>query len=306
MPAVPSSPRPDRPPLSRRALLAGGSAALLTGCTAPAGPAPRASSSTTASPRPTPSTSTPTPTPTPTPTIDLAADPAAIIGRSQVPVLCYHQVREWTPSDTAVDRQYVMPPATYLAQMDALADGGFSTVDPEQVLAHLTTGAPLPERPVMLTYDDSVVDGHDVALPAMQQRGFTATYYLMTVVLGKPRYLSTDQVKALDAAGMTIGAHTWDHHRVDRYAGDDWEVQIDQATQTIVDVVGHPVSTFAYPFGVFGTDAFDHLAAAGFSAAFQLDSEPLDAARPLFTLRRSIANPQWSTEDLLAKVTTTA
>ena len=67
------------------------------------------------------------------------------------------------------------------------------------------------------------------------------------------------------------------------------------------------MTTFAYPFGVWGTDAtFDHLAAAGTTSAFQLDDEPMDPGHPLLTVRRAIANPQWSTQDLLGVVTAPA
>lgn len=198
-----------------------------------------------------------------------------------------------------MDRQHIIPPGAFTAQMDTLKDGGFSTISPEQLLVHLTTGAELPERPVMLTDDDSVVDGATVALPAMAQRGFTGTCFLMTVALDKDRYLSDDQVRDLEAAGMTIGAHTWDHHRVDRYAGEDWRVQIDEPVQTIAGILGHPVTTFAYPFGVWGTDAFDHLAAAGLTSAFQLSDRPMDPGHPLLTVRRRIADPRWSAQDLL-------
>ncbi len=274
--------------------------ALLAGCSSTS-PEPAASG--TASPEPSEPSSSAPPEPSPTPTIDLQADPASIIARPQVPILCYHQIREQTSADSAVDRQYIMPPATFISQMDALKDGGFSTIDPEQLLAYLTTGAELPEKPVMLTYDDSVIDGYTIALPAMQERGFTGTYFLMTVVFGNDRFMSTDQVRELDAAGMPVGVHTWDHHRVDEYAGDDWRTQIEEPTTEIESIVGHPVTTFAYPFGVWGTDAFSHLDDAGLTSAFQLDVEDMDPQRPLMTIRRAIANPQWSTDDLLAKVT---
>jgi peptidoglycan/xylan/chitin deacetylase (PgdA/CDA1 family) len=277
---------PDAP---RSARASGGGSS--SGAAAP--PSASASSSSAASPAP-----------SPTPSIDLQAAPASVIARSHVPILCYHQIRDWTPRDSSADRAYIMPPATFTAQLDALSASGYTTVTPDQLLAHLTTGAPLPERPVMLTYDDADADGYDVALPQMLQRGFTGTYFLMTVVLGKQHYLSADQVRELERAGMTIAAHTWDHHRVDRYSGNDWQVQIDRPTQEIAAIVGHPVRYFAYPYGAWSPAAFEHLQAAGFSAAFQLDAAPLDPVHPLFTIERKIANPTWSTSTLLRELAT--
>jgi peptidoglycan/xylan/chitin deacetylase (PgdA/CDA1 family) len=293
-------------------VLGAAAAGLLSACTgagadSPDAPRPGGSPGASAAQPPAPAASTTSaaaPTASPTPSIDLQAAPASVIARSHVPILCYHQIRDWTPRDSSADRAYITPPATFTAHLDALAASGRTTVTPDQLLAHLTTGAPLPDRPVMLTYDDSDVDGYDVALPQMQQRGFTGTYFLMTVVLGKQHYLSEDQVRELDRAGMTIAAHTWDHHRVDRYSGDDWRVQIDRPTQEIAAVVGHPVRYFAYPYGAWSPAAFEHLQEAGFSAAFQLDGAPLDPGHPLLTIRRKIANPYWSTSTLLRELDT--
>jgi peptidoglycan/xylan/chitin deacetylase (PgdA/CDA1 family) len=86
----------------------------------------------------------------------------------------------------------------------------------------------------------------------------------MTVALDKDRYLSTGQLRALDAAGMTIGLHTWNHHRVDRYAGDDGKVQIQEPTQQLEQLLGHPIRYFAYPFGVWSPDAFGHVRRNGY------------------------------------------
>ncbi len=138
-----------------------------------------------------------------------------------------------------------MPPATFTAQLDALAGNGYQSINPDELTNHLVRGAPLPPKPVLLSFDDSELDGFTVAAPAMAQRGFVGTYFIMTVVLGKKHYMSADQ---LEAARHTIGAHTWDHHRVDRYSGKDWRIQLDEPGREIAEIVGHPIRSFAYPY----------------------------------------------------------
>jgi peptidoglycan/xylan/chitin deacetylase (PgdA/CDA1 family) len=221
--------------------------------------------------------------------IDLGALAAEVLRRSSVPVLTYHQIREWRPGDSAVDRQYILPPAVFRAQLDQLAARHATAITVDQLLAHLTTGAALPPRPVLLTFDDSVDDGWTVALPELRRHRFTATYFLMTVVLDHPGYLTRAQVRGLVAAGMTVGAHTWDHHRVDRYAGADWAKQITAPVRELTRLAGRPVHTFAYPYGVWSPAAFGHLRAAGITSAFQLTAEPVSPVAPLLTIRRRIA-----------------
>lgn len=232
------------------------------------------------------------------PAIDLRAAPADVAARSSIPILCYHQLRPPTAADAPVDRAYIMSPARFRAQLDTLERRGYQTISPDQLLAHLTTGAALPPRPVLLTFDDAVDDHYRVALPELRRRGMTATFFVMTVVLGNPGYLTRGQVRRLSRAGMTIGAHTWDHHRVDEYAGEDWRVQIDEPTATLERLIGKPVRYFAYPFGVWSRDAFPHLRKAGLHAAFQLVERPISFADPLMTIRRKIASPDWTPRQL--------
>lgn len=228
------------------------------------------------------------------PRINLHAKPEAIAARSSIPILCYHQLRAQTGADAAVDRPYIMPPARFRSQLDTLVRRGYHTITPAQLVAHLTTGARIPSRPVVLTFDDAVDDGYSVALPELRRRHMTGTFFVMTVVLGNQGYMTKSQVRRLDRAGMTVGAHTWDHHRVDRYAGDDWRVQIDEPTRELARLVGHPIRLFAYPYGAWSAEAFPHLRHAGLEAAFQLTDKPISFSDPLMTIRRKIASPDWS------------
>src|SRR4029079_6914486 len=105
--------------------------------------------------------------------------------------------------------------AKFRAQLDALADGGWTTIGPDQYLAHPTTGAALAHKPVMLTFDDSQATQITEALPQLQARRMTATFFAMTVVLDKPGWFTRRDLKRLHDPGMTVAAHTWEHPRVD-------------------------------------------------------------------------------------------
>ena len=231
------------------------------------------------------------------PRIDLGASHAFIAKRSSVPILCYHQIRPQTAADSAVDRQYIMPPKVFRSELAALDRGGYHTISPDQLVAHLTTGAKLPAKPVMLTFDDAVDDQMRIAVPELRRRHMTATFFIMTVVLGNSGYMTKGQVRRLDRDGMTVAAHTWDHHRVDQYAGDDWRVQIDQPVRELRKIVGHRIRYFAYPYGVWAPNGFAHLRHAGLQAAFQLTDKYISLSDPLMTIRRKIADPSWTTSE---------
>ncbi len=77
------------------------------------------------------------------------ADAATIYSRKQLPVLCYHHIRDTKPGD------YVVPPAAFAAQMQALADSGYKTILPDQLYNYLVSGTSIPAKSVMLSFDDT-------------------------------------------------------------------------------------------------------------------------------------------------------
>ena len=139
------------------------------------------------------------------------ADAATIIARKQVPVLCYHNIVDRKPKNL-----YEVTLQSFKSQMKALSDSGYKTITPDQYYNYLAYGAELPEKPVLITYDDTDEEQFSIAKMEMDKYGFKGVYFIMTITMGKPRYMNKEQVKQLADEGHIIGSHTWDHHRVDR------------------------------------------------------------------------------------------
>ena len=228
------------------------------------------------------------------PVLSPAPVPAAtILGRKQVPILCYHQIRDYRPTDSKISKDYIVPPSVFIAQMKMLADSGYHTILPDQLYAYLTAGAALPDKPIMLTFDDTDLDQYTIAAPEMKKYGFKGVFFIMTVSLGRNHYMSREQVKELSDEGHVIGSHTWDHHNVKKYQGNDWTIQIDKPTKQLEAITGKKITYFAYPFGLWNREAIPELQKRGFVAAFQL-TEKMDHDDPMYTIRRMIVPGSWS------------
>ncbi len=225
------------------------------------------------------------------------ADAKTILGRKQVPVLCYHQIRDWRPKDSKSAKDYIIPVETFKAQMKMLADSGYHTIQPDELYAYLNEGTPLPEKPIMLTFDDTDLDQFTIAEPTMKKYGFKGVFFIMTVSIGRPNYMNRAQIKTLSDQGHTIGSHTWDHQNVKKYQGKDWETQIDKPTKTLEDITGKDIHHFAYPFGLWNPEAIPELKKRGFKSAFILSTKR-DENDPLFTIRRIIASGYWTPKTL--------
>jgi peptidoglycan/xylan/chitin deacetylase (PgdA/CDA1 family) len=225
------------------------------------------------------------------------ADASTILGRPEVPILCYHQIRDYKATDSKTAKAYIAPPDRFTAQIKALADSGYHAILPDELYDYLAYGKALPSKPIMLTFDDTRVDQFDVARTVLQKYGYKGVYFIMTVSLGRPGYMTKEQVKQLSDEGNTIGSHTWDHHNVKLYTGNDWVTQIEKPSKQLEAITGKRIDYFAYPFGLWNKEGIPHLKEHGFKIAMQLYAKR-DDTDPLFTVRRIIVPGEWSPEGL--------
>ena len=228
------------------------------------------------------------------------ADAKTILARKQVPILCYHQIRDWKATDSQSAKDYITPVATFKEHIKMLADSGYTTILPEQLYNYLVYGDALPKKPVMITFDDTDLDQFEIGKKTLDKYGFKGVYFIMTVAIGKRgkvKYMDKAQIKQLADEGNTIGSHTYDHQNVKKYQGDDWVTQIEKPTKTLKEITSKEITYFAYPFGLWNKEAIPELKKRGMKAAFIL-STSRDEQDPLYTIRRIIASGFWSAKTL--------
>lgn len=225
------------------------------------------------------------------------ADAATILARKQVPVLCYHQVREWRATDSKTAKDIITSPATFRDQIKMLADSGYTAILPDQLYNYLLYGDKLPAKPVMITFDDNDGTQYSAANPIMKEFGFKGVYFIMTVTIGRPKYMSKEQLKELSEDGNVIASHTWDHHNVQKYQGDDWLTQIEKPSATLEKITGKKVEYFAFPFGLWNPQALPELEKRGMKASFILSTKR-DPNMPMQTIRRIIGSGFWTGKNL--------
>jgi peptidoglycan/xylan/chitin deacetylase (PgdA/CDA1 family) len=229
------------------------------------------------------------------------ADAATIIARKQVPILCYHQIREWRGTDSKSAKDYICPTSIFGQQMQMLKDSGYHAITADQLYNYLTTGASLPTKPVFLTFDDGDEDQYINALPILNKHGFKAMFGIMTVAIGrhgKQPYMSKVQIKDLSDKGHEVCCHTWDHHNAKKYTAADWTTQAEEPRKLLAEITGKPVKYFVYPFGLWNHEAAVELQKMKYLASFQLADKKRDEQYPLQSIRRIIASGYWSAKTL--------
>lgn len=220
-----------------------------------------------------------------------------ILAKKEVPVLCYHQIRDWKPGDSKRAHDDIMPPAKFAQHMKMLADSGYHTILPDQLYDYLNYGASLPEKPIMITFDDTDLDQYTVGAAELKKNGFKGVFFIMTVSIGRPRYMSKAQIRELSEDGHIIASHTWNHKNFSQFTDEDWEIQIDRPTKTLEAITGKKVEYFAYPYGIFKAENLPKLKEHGFKAAFILSTKR-DETYPMYTIRRIIDPGTYTAKNL--------
>jgi len=228
------------------------------------------------------------------------ATTAEILARREVPVICYHQIRDWKAGDSKRAHDDIISPDRFREHVKMLADSGYHSILPDQLYDYLVYGKKLPEKPVMFTFDDTDLDQFTVAAPILKKYSFKAVYFIMTVSIGKKgriAYMNKEQIKQLSDEGNTIASHTYDHKNFAQFTDEDWKTQIDEPTKTLEKITGKKVEYFAYPYGVSKSSTIHKLKDYGFKAAFILSTKR-DETYPLYTIRRIVDPGTYTAKNL--------
>jgi peptidoglycan/xylan/chitin deacetylase (PgdA/CDA1 family) len=174
-------------------------------------------------------------------------------------ILMYHHVADNTPASTSVS------PDRFEAHLSYLEDNEFAVLPLLDVLQSLEAGRVLPERAVVITFDDGYQSVLTEALPRLRARGWPFTVFVSTQYVDERfgGYLSWDELRQLSQAGATIGNHSRSHAHLLRYeAGEDskaWQArvrdEIASAGTRIQEQVGAAaIEVLAYPYGEYDAE----------------------------------------------------
>jgi peptidoglycan/xylan/chitin deacetylase (PgdA/CDA1 family) len=173
----------------------------------------------------------------------------------KVPILTYHSLDD---SGSVIS----MPPAKFREQMWLLAAHRFTGIRFDELAEAWKGRGTLPERPVVLTFDDAFANVLEHAVPVLSGLGFRATIFAVAGQCGRfnewPQQsgvphlplLSFADLAQLSADGFEIGAHSLTHARLSELAPEPVRREIVESRQILQDGIGTAVSTFAYPFGL--------------------------------------------------------
>ncbi|MFO7633320.1 MAG: polysaccharide deacetylase family protein, partial [Caldilinea sp.] len=155
----------------------------------------------------------PTPTAEATVLPTYAPTPDGVTRQIRVPILMYHYLGT-PPADADIYRRDLsVPPERFAAHLDRMLTEGYTTVSLYQVIDALQRNAPLPDKPVVITFDDGYRDNYENAFPLLKERALQATIFVVTDFMDeeRPAYLTWDMAREMATAGISIESHGRNH-----------------------------------------------------------------------------------------------
>jgi len=200
-----------------------------------------------------------------------AAQPVSRVpaGRSaiRVPILMYHYIRYNPDPRDVLGFNLSVTPSDFAMQMDWLAANGYHPIDFDDLRGYLLGQAVLPERPVVLTFDDGYRDLYTTAYPILRAHGFKAVSYVVSGFVGRSTNVTAEQVLEMDANGIQIGVHTVSHADLTKLSGGGLWHEVYDSKVALEALLGHPVLDFCYPSGRFDDAVVRAVQAAGYLTA---------------------------------------
>jgi len=228
-------------------------------------------------------TSTPTNTPTPQPTADQFA---RVRG---VPIIMYHYLSEPPPGSDVYRKDLSLPPDDFRDQLQWLKDNGYESISLSDLVYFLNLGWPeLPEKPIILTFDDGYIDNYTNAFPILQEFDYTATFFILTDVTNREQdgYMTWDMYREMSEAGMDIQVHGREHLSMENQ-NDAWLLfHLRGPSETIEAELGYKPRFLAYPSGDYDENTIRMAQQEGYWAAVTTISGSTQDKSAIYELER--------------------
>ncbi|HZW90774.1 MAG TPA: glycosyltransferase, partial [Myxococcaceae bacterium] len=177
---------------------------------------------------------------------------------ARLPVLLYHHVG---PARPATYPELTVSPERFERQVRWLARHGYVGICPSDWQSWRLGAGLLPDKPVLLTFDDGYGDLADFALPVLERHGFGAAVFVVTGEIGGTnrwdeergagthRLMNVDQIRDWSARGIEFGAHGRSHVDLTTLPDALLAAELTGCANDLAELLGKPPVAFAYPYG---------------------------------------------------------
>ncbi len=200
---------------------------------------------------------------------------------SGIPVLNYHQIND------VDENMLTVSTAEFETQMAWLEENGYHSITTAELMDALEGKRPLPERPVLITFDDGYIDNYTCAFPILKKHNMKAIIFLISEYVSVyPNYLTWEQLQEMQASGIEFGSHTVDHNVLTELSPNSINHELADSKDVLERRLRRRVEFLAYPCGFTNEYIKSRVSAAGYRAAFTVNLGNVHPGDDLYALNR--------------------
>lgn len=179
-----------------------------------------------------------------------------------VPVIYYHSV------DKNADNELTITPDMLEEQLNYINDNNYITITMEELYEHLQKNKPIPEKSILITFDDGYMNNYTEAFPILKNLNMKATIFCIGNSLDGSYYLSEEAIKEMSDYGIDIQSHTVNHLHLDTLSYDEQLLELKNSKEILEKITGKEIISIAYPFGDYNEDTIKAAKNSGYKLAF--------------------------------------
>lgn len=212
-----------------------------------------------------------------------------------VPVICYHSINE----DPSGKSPIIISKEKLRENLQTIKNDGYTTLTMAELNDYLFNDKPIPEKSVVITFDDGYMDNYTNAFPILKEFNMNATIFVISDYLtrGEP-YLTPKEVKEMSDYGIDIESHTVSHVKLSTLSYEDQLKELKDSKEAIENITGKPIISIAYPEGKFNEDTKKATIEAGYSMGFTIDRGYADRSDNAAQLNRICVDYTYKPKDI--------
>ncbi len=205
----------------------------------------------------------------------------------RVPVLMYHYIEYVTDKGDTIRQSLNVSPSIFEQQLQTLKNAGYTFLTAKEMGDVLDGKSKLPQKPILLTFDDGHRDFYTDVLPLLQKYKVKATEYIIPGFTGGSDFMTQEQLQEVIRSGLVeIGAHTVHHIALKNKPFPLVVDEVFESKKMLEDLYHIHVVSFAYPSGFFDQQAIDIVKSAGFKTAMStIPGEDINQTNRFFIYR---------------------
>ncbi len=166
---------------------------------------------------------------------------------NMLPVLMYHGIED--PPTEGGDQpgraHFRVTPARFREHLEVIASMGFQPI----TFQTLASGVRLPERPLIITFDDGEANNYRQVLPILNEYNYKGVFFVVSGNINSPGWLKAHQVREMAFSGMEIGSHSVTHSYLSSLSYTELLEELMISKDHLESITGEQVISLALPGG---------------------------------------------------------